>query len=252
MSVGGELAGRTIVVTRAVDQAGSLSSMLSALGAGVVEISVIQVADPADGGAALRASLDRLSTYDWLVFTSANAAIRVLDAVAFRPGSITTIPPIAVVGPATAAAVTARGFSVALLPTRNDADGLVDAFGRGPGRVLFARAAEGNDLVVSGLTAKGFAVDLVVAYRTVAAPKPPAQLIHAAAAADAIAFTSSSTVTRYLELVGHRNVAPVVVSIGPATTATAEQAGLVVTATADPHTLLGLVAALCTALGSGE
>ena len=47
------LAGRTVVVTRATDQAGSLAGALTDLGAEVIELPVVAIVEPADGGAAL-------------------------------------------------------------------------------------------------------------------------------------------------------------------------------------------------------
>jgi uroporphyrinogen-III synthase len=62
--------------------------------------------------------------------------------------------------------------------------------------------------------------------------------------ADAITFTSSSTVTGYLELAGPEHVPPVVACIGPITARTAMQAGLGVDVVATPHTVDALVEAL--------
>ncbi|MEA2717396.1 MAG: uroporphyrinogen-III synthase, partial [Actinomycetota bacterium] len=87
------------------------------------------------------------------------------------------------------------------------------------------------------------AVDVVHAYRTVPTAPPP-DLLAAAAKADAIAFTSASTVTSYLAAAGPAAVPPVVACIGPVTAAAAEAEGLTVAVTATDHTLDGLVAAL--------
>jgi uroporphyrinogen-III synthase len=98
-----------------------------------------------------------------------------------------------------------------------------------------------------GLRTKGWLVDEVVAYRTVAGDPGPGQLA-AAGRADAIAFTSSSTVERTVDLLGPGGVPPVVVSIGPVTSASARAAGLEVTAEASPHTIAALADAVVEAL----
>ncbi len=64
-------------------------------------------------------------------------------------------------------------------------------------------------------------------------------------AADAVAFTSSSTVTRFAEALAGRDLAGVRgVSIGPVTSATARELGVGLIAEAERHDLAGLVATL--------
>ncbi|MGA7418309.1 MAG: uroporphyrinogen-III synthase, partial [Acidimicrobiales bacterium] len=86
--------------------------------------------------------------------------------------------------------------------------------------------------------------------RTVAGSPDPGALA-AAGRADAVAFTSSSTVERTVSLLGLDRIPPVVASIGPVTSASALAAGLSVTVEATEHTIDGLVAALVVALGEG-
>ncbi len=255
----GSLAGARVVVTRARAQASGLVQRLTHLGATVVELPVIAIAAPADGGAALAAAADRLVTggYEWVVVTSSNGVSRLLDALADRPPSAGTRW--AAVGTSTARALMGRGVVPDLVPAAAVSDALVEVFptatpsgstpGRGPhaGAVLFVRAERVRDVVGPGLGAKGWRVDEVVAYRTVAGDVGPGAVAEARTA-DAVAFTSSSTVERTVELLGLAGVPPVVASIGPVTSATARAAGLDVTAEAEPHTLDGLVAAVAAAL----
>ena len=78
--------------------------------------------------------------------------------------------------------------------------------------------------------------------------RPDAAARAAIEGADAVTFTSSSTVTNFCDAVGREGVPPVVASIGPVTSATARDLGLHVTTEADPHTIDGLVDALVAAL----
>nr|MBA2436789.1 uroporphyrinogen-III synthase [Acidimicrobiia bacterium] len=78
-------------------------------------------------------------------------------------------------------------------------------------------------------------------------PPPPAMVVEAASA-DAVAFTSSSAVTAFLEVAGPEALAPIVACIGPVTAATARRHGIAVDVEAEPHTLDGLLDALCFAL----
>jgi uroporphyrinogen-III synthase len=68
--------------------------------------------------------------------------------------------------------------------------------------------------------------------------------------ADAVAFTSSSTVTGYVARFGAASVPPIVACISPVTGATARRAGLTPDVEASVHTVPGLVEALAGALGA--
>jgi uroporphyrinogen III methyltransferase/synthase len=253
------VAGRSVVVTRARAQASGLVQLLVGLGADVVELPVIAIKDAADGGAAVAAAADRVvaGAYRWVVVTSANGVARIVDAVGGRSLSASTRW--AAVGTSTAKALMVRGIVPDLVPEDAVSDALVEVFpeatpaGNASGRdtdasaALFVRAERVRHVVAPGLAAKGWRVDQVVAYRTVAG-RVDAAAVTRAMAADAVAFTSSSTVERTVELLGVDGVPPIVVSIGPVTSGAVRAAGLDVTTEADPHTLDGLVAAVAGAL----
>jgi len=235
---GRPLSGRRVVVTRARAQASSLVEKLRALGAETVELPTIEVVGHDLTG------LD-LASYDWVALTSVNAVERVFagvrDARAFGAAQV------AAVGPGTAAALAARGVIADLIPPSAVAESLVEAFPAGAGRVLLPQAAAARPVLADGLRAKGWGVDVVEAYRTVAA-RPTDDALAAGAKADAIAFTSSSTVTSWLAL--GATLPPVVACIGPVTAATAAEHGVPVTVVATEHTVDGLVEALVGALRS--
>jgi len=154
---------------------------------------------------------------------------------------------VAAVGPGTAGALAARGVIADLVPASAVAEALVEAFPAGAGRVLLPQAAAARPVLADGLRAKGWTVEVVEAYRTVPA-RPTDDALAAAAKADAIAFTSSSTVTSWLAL--GATLPPVVACIGPVTAATAATHGVPVTVVATEHTVDGLVNALVGALGA--
>jgi len=229
-------------VTRATEQAGDLVERIQILGAEPIELPLIAVVDAPDGGAALRAAL--ASPPDWIVVTSANGAVRVLDAM---PGACRESSRFAVVGPMTASVLERAGVQPDLIPTRFVAESLVEVFPLGSGRVVVAQAAGARSVVASGVAAKGWHVDVVEAYRTVPVMPTP-EALAAAKASDAILFTSASTVTSFVDAAGAEAVPPVVVCIGPITAAAAADAGISVTAVPEEHTIPGMVAALAEAL----
>ena len=225
---------KRVVVPRAAHQAGALSERLRAAGLDPLEIPVIAIEEPEDGGAEFRRALAAVEAYDWLVVTSTNAATRVAGRPARR---------VAAIGPGTADVLRASDTAVDLVPTRNVAEGLLAEMPEGPGRVLLPQADRARPVLAEGLRAKGWVVDAVVAYRTVPVT-PPAAVVAEAKGADAIAFTSASTVTSFIEAAGIEAVPGAVVCIGPITADAAAAAGLRVSDVADPHTLDGLVAAV--------
>ena len=246
------LFGRRVVVTRARGDASALTGGLRSLGAEVIELPTIAYRDPSDGGAALSQAAADLTAgrYQWVVFTSPRAVdrfvVRLRDARSFGAAAI------AAIGPGTAAALAAHSLVPDLVPPEFVAESLVAAFpaaaGSGGGRVLLPRAAVARDVLPAGLAAKGWTVDVVEAYRTeVARVDPETQA--AAAGADAVTFTSSSTVTNYAALVP-AGVARFVACIGPVTAATARAAGYHVDVVADDHSIAGLVAALVAGLSA--
>jgi uroporphyrinogen III methyltransferase/synthase len=251
------LAGIRVVVTRARAQAGALVAVLVDAGAEVLELPVIAVVDPPDGGAALRTEAARADTYDWIVLTSSNAVERFVGLV--RDGRALGRARLAVVGTATARALSAHHLVADLIPHDETATGLVEAMptapspSTGPGRVLFPRAVEARPVVAPGLRAKGWEVTEVEAYRTVAAlgvDGVDEHQLEAASHADVLTFTSPSTVTFYAELAAGRRVPPVVACIGPVTAEAARGAGFVVDVVAAEHSVGGLVAALVAHLGA--
>ncbi len=237
------LFGRRIVVTRAREQASGLAARLRSLGAEPIEVPTITIAGPADGGEALRKSAAAVAggEYGWVVFTSPRAVERLLPLL--RDARVLAGTGLAAIGPGTAAALEARGLVADLVPAEYVAESLVEAMPAGTGRVLLPRAAVARDVLPAGLRAKGWSVDVVEAYRT-ERETPSPELRAAAAAADAITFTSSSTVTNYLAMTGAAAVPRVVACIGPVTAATARAAGLTVDVVAGEHTVDGLVDAL--------
>jgi hypothetical protein len=76
MTVGGPLAGRTIVVTRAAAQAPVFVELLQNEGARVLEAPTIAI-DPPMSWAPLDAALSAIERYTWVVFTSVNGVAMV-------------------------------------------------------------------------------------------------------------------------------------------------------------------------------
>ena len=242
------LFGRTVVVTRAREQASGLRARLETLGAHVLELPTIRVD-------ALPVELPHLADFAWLVLTSTNGVDAFFDA-GLAPAGLDVRAlagvRVAAIGSATAAALATRGVHADLVPERFVAEALLDAFPAPTAksaRVLVARAEQARDVLVDGLTDRGYQVDVLTLYRTVPAQPDPAALEAVrSGTVDAVTFTSSSTVANFCDLVGLLDPQPLAVSIGPITSETARQRGVHIDAEAQEHTIDGLVSALLAAL----
>jgi uroporphyrinogen-III synthase len=249
---GDPLAGWLVVVTGDARRSSTLGQQVSARGADVVRLPVVAIEDPVDEGAALEAAIDRLLSgdYAWVMVTSANAVDRVRRSLAGR--RVPEVVRWAAVGPSTGRALEEAGLPCHLVAPAATADALAEVFvgSATAGRVLYPRAERVRSDLGARLIAAGWPVDEVVAYRTTAAdPDPSAR--EAARRADAVLFTSGSAVEAAVALIGRQDVPPIVVTIGPATSAAARDAGLEVAAEAEPHSTDGLVDALVMLARSG-
>lgn len=243
------LTGRRILVTRRPEQAGSLAEPLRALGAMVIELPLIEIRPPLDGGP-LDGALTRLGDYDWLVLTSANAVASVAERWAAL-GLTGPLPKVAVVGPATREALVAAfpGRQPDLEPAQSHrAEGLLEAFvswdiaGR---RVLLPSSDQARDLLAAGLRARGALVDTVVAYRTAPPEGLGARLREALSkGVDLVVFASPSAVEGFVAGAGAAASGAKAAVIGPVTEEAARKAGLEVVAVAAPSTAAGLVASI--------
>ena len=245
------LFGKRVVVTRARSQAASLSDRLATAGATVIEMPATRI-EPLDA-APLRTALSHLKDFTWIVFTSQNAVrffwseLREaeLDARALAGAKI------AAVGPATADALLAHGIAVDVAPDRFVAEALLDALhGRrdiGGAHVLYATAEGARDVLQLGLAELGAKVERVDLYRSVVDGSGSADLKRRLEdeGADLVTFTSASSVTNFVDVVGLDTARrAVAASIGPVTTQAARAAGLDVVVEAAESTISGLVDAI--------
>ena len=111
------LFGKGILVTRAADQAGEFSRMLATKGASVFECPTIKLIQP-ESWTELDSEIDRLSTFDWTIFTSANAVSFFFDRIAAKGLDCRAFGScrICAVGPKTAALLAAKGIKADLIP----------------------------------------------------------------------------------------------------------------------------------------
>ena len=239
------LFGKNVIVTRPRHQSSVLADRLRDEGADALIVPTIEIVDPLDEGAALSAAVGQLSSYDWVVLTSANGAKRFCERL--RDGRDLAGVKLAAIGPGTAEILADYNLVADLVPERFIAESLLEAFPlpheSEQRRVLLARAAVARDVLPDGLRELGWRVDVVDAYRTIPVEPTDAER-ERIIGADIVTFTSSSTVENWVAAFGIETLPNVVACIGPITADTARRAGLRVDVIADVHTIDGLVDAL--------
>jgi uroporphyrinogen III methyltransferase/synthase len=245
------LFGKRIVVTRATQQASGLVERLRELGAEVLEMPATQIARL--DLSSLRAAIQDLSSYQWLILTSQNAVAIFWEQLLGEAKDARTLAGlrIAAVGPATAGALLEHGITVDVIPTRFVAEGLLeklrerkDVAGK---RVLYVTAEGARDVLPRGLEEMGAVVEVLEVYRSIADGRGADRLTRAIESdrVDLATFTSGSSVRGYVDAVGPELAQRIpAASIGPQTTAALREAGIEVKVEAKDSTLDGLVSAV--------
>jgi len=249
------LAGKKILITRARDQSGGFANQLKKIGAEVIEFPTIEMVAPIRWGEVDRA-MDRLKSYDWIIFTSANGVGFFWQRLAERrklhpfPSSLK----VCAIGPATALQLKEKGVSVHYVPEKFVAESILEGFEKmfvKGKRILLARAKKARDILPKGLRKMGAEVDVVAVYRTVR-PRGGAkklQKLLAEGKIDVITFTSSSTVNHFAELLKTENLKKLlkgvaIACIGPVTARTAKERGLKVRIQPKQYTIPDLTRAI--------
>jgi uroporphyrinogen III methyltransferase / synthase len=248
------LFGKRVLVPRAAHQAEATARAIRERAAEPVLFPVIEIADPSDRAPLLSAA-EALSSYDFVIFTSANGVERFFatlaelgrDARAFGSARL------AVIGPKTAAALERRGLRADVVAEEFIGEGVGKAILEqgGAKRVLIPRAEVARDALPEMLKKAGAHVDVVAAYRTLPASAERARGLRElfeTGGVDVALFTSGSTVSSLTALLGDDAASllarVVVASIGPVTSRALAERGVTPAVTAEVYTVAGLLDAL--------
>lgn len=248
------LFGKKILVTRAREQASQLTAALEELGASCIEAPSIRLTNPADGYAAVDAAIAAIDSYQWLIFTSTNGVEHFFSRLAGSKLDARSLggAKIAAIGAATAEKLQAYGIMADVVPLEFRAEGIVEALTGEikPGmKILIPRAQEAREILPEKLREMGAQVDVAPVYQTIAGDIDEAALskMLADGEIDLVTFTSSSTVTNLLQLLGKQAAllqAVKTVCIGPITAKTCIDHKIEPAAIADNYTIEGLVEAI--------
>ncbi len=252
------LSNKTILVTRAATQSGQFSQMLIEKGARVVDFPALEIREPAtwkpvDDVIAI------LSTFDWLILTSANAVNFFLDRLLQQGKDFRALSSlkIAVVGKKTNAVLTQRGLVADFIPPEYVADSLIEHFPESPNglKLLFPRVEQGGrEILTKEMSEKGALVTEVAAYESAlpTAIPPAAKLAIENREIDVITFASSKTVRHFAQMMARafgENWLDLlegveIASIGPQTSRDCQMLLGKVTFEAKEYTLAGLTKGL--------
>jgi len=246
---------KTVILTRAAAQSGELCEELNARGARVRLVPLVSFAPP-ENYDALDMALTGIETFDWVLFTSVNA----VQAVERRgnelqrgPGSVRKLPRAAAVGPVTADAAEAAGFSVEYVAADHSGAGLARELGEElrNKNVFLPRSDRANPELPAALRRCGALVTEVVAYRNLPPSTTDREQVHESLrdGVDSILFYSPSAVQNFLELLGRERLGALqgrvlMVAIGPTTANALSAAGIQRIARAADTTTKAIVEAL--------
>lgn len=261
------LAGRTVVITRAQDQAHEFVSELERYGANVVLCPTIEIR-ALESYERLDEAIEHLYGYDWVIFTSANGVEHFFQRLQTGNRNASDLDELKVcaIGDATADRLRELHIHVDVIPEEFKAEGVFSALERFVGgtaaleglNVLIPRASVARDYLPKALEQAGARVDVVPAYRT----DLPADLDRGRVAAllsggsDCIAFTSSSTVKNLARLFDTEDLSGalagvVIACIGDITATTAANYGLRVKIQPQQFTIPALAQAIAEYFSAG-
>ena len=247
------LFGKRIVVTRAREQASEFLRGLQLLGAECIEFPTIEVRPP-ESWESLDRAIGALDGYDWLLFTSVNGVRFFLKRLEFLGKDVRDLKglKIGAIGPKTAGIWHRLGIKVDLMPDEYRAEAVVEAFGNlgeKGAKILIPRAAKAREVLPEALKRAGAQVDVVHAYQTIRPDHESEQVrdLLKKGAIDMVTFTSSSTVTNFVDMFtsGGQELREwmelvAVACIGPVTAETAQKNGFKVDLIPSDYTIEAL------------
>jgi uroporphyrinogen III methyltransferase/synthase len=249
------LFGKKILVTRAREQASDLSRRLRALGAIPVEFPTIGILPPGNW-ADVDHCLTQMMMYDWIIFTSVNGVRFVMDRLLALGRDVRNLkgPRVCAIGPKTAGALEALNVRVSFVPPEYRAEAIFEGLKReklGGKNILIPRARVARDVLPEELRKAGAVVDVVEVYRTVLPKENVSEIREQLKKGEisALTFTSSSTVSNLVDMLGKEEVRALtagipVAAIGPITAEKARELGIQTTVMPREYTIPALVQAL--------
>ncbi|HAM51315.1 MAG TPA: uroporphyrinogen-III C-methyltransferase [Nitrospiraceae bacterium] len=250
------LFGHRILVTR--EHAAGFEP-LEDLGAEILEFSTIEIVPPTCYRE-LDAAIERISTYNWLIFTSGNGVRCFFERFFGLDKDIRDLKGIKIcaIGTKTAAEIKRYGIKVDLMPEEFRAEGLIETFLKVVGqrsaqnslwgmKFLLPRAEVAREIFPEMVRKLGGEIDVPAAYRAIK-PELHGKRLKRFLQEGRITiatFTSAATFTNFIEIIGSDAYAflkeIIIAVIGPVTAKAVEKAGLKVSIMPEQSTIEAMV-----------
>ncbi len=246
------LFGKNIIITRAREQASSLSEKLTLLGANVIEFPTIEIVEP-DDFTEIDNAIKNLRTYNWLIFTSVNGVKLFFKRLYYHKKDVRELYNIKIcaIGPKTAKTFKEFGIYPDVIPEKYQAEYVIESLekeGIKGKKFLLPRAKVAREILPEKIKEKGGIIDIITVYKTVMPDINREEALHYLQnnKLDYITFTSSSTVKNFMEMFNDINIKDLlknvkIASIGPITSQTIAEYGLTPDIEAEKFTIEGLI-----------
>jgi uroporphyrinogen III methyltransferase/synthase len=247
------LFGRTVVVTRAREQASDFRLLLEERGAHCLEFPTIEVIPPASWDP-LDKAIQNLDQYDWVIFTSINGVRFFFQRLQEQGEDVRALHGIriAAIGPKTASGLEKRGLRLDFVPSEYRAEAVIDGLGAEEvrsKRFLLPRAAKAREILPEKIMEMGGQIDVVPVYETIRSSGKIEGVkdLLKKGFISCITFTSSSTVENFAKMFAEEDLPSLVekaciACIGPITAQTAREHGLEVKLMPREYTIEALTA----------
>jgi uroporphyrinogen III methyltransferase/synthase len=255
---------RTILITRDKENAEKFAERITELGGTPLFFPTIAIKPPVSRKETDKA-LKNISSYDWIIFTSANSARYFLKHLDKNLRDIWR-GKIAVVGKKTETALRAFGLKADIIPEKFDSMSLVTALketGIEGKNILFPSSDIALNIIAEELKKAGARVTGIVVYRTAAETPPDSEAVIGKIKkgdVDCLVFFSPSAFTNFLKLICEETIqllregSIAFAAIGPTTAEHIKKSGMnvqIIPALSDEENLAAAIADYFSKSGKG-
>jgi uroporphyrinogen-III synthase len=194
---------KKVLVPRGKKEAKPFSHLLESFGGIPIEIPLLAFR-PVELNDKLQQLLEKLHTYDWIIFTSKVTVETLVSLIG--PNKLSSLPKIAVIGKKTEEVLRAKGLDAEFFPSRFVAETFVEEFlpyiRRGM-KICIPKGNLAREYISDSLKKAGAIVDEAIVYETYMPEESHEQLAKMIAEdqLDILMFTSPSTVDHFMSVV---------------------------------------------------